>query len=177
MTRDRPTARYHDDASSDRQNDGGAGSGGTDLSRRRMLGAAGAAAAAGLAGCSGILGGGGDGDGGSSGSSPDNVQNEVNGIEVTDATADASGGQYSITVNLRNTGGEETSVLDFAYDVTLYDESGSEIQTMGSAAANRDGFYNGDTGTVEIMPQLEAEASAVDRFELTVRCDEGPYCE
>ncbi|AGN01491.1 hypothetical protein L593_07730 [Salinarchaeum sp. Harcht-Bsk1] len=175
MNRDRPKARDHAGASTDADDDDGTDRRATDVSRRRLLGAAGTVAVAGLAGCSGILGGG--GGGGSSGSGPDNVQNEVDGIEVTDATAESSGGRYSIMVTLRNTGGEDTSVLDFGYDVTLYDSSGSEIETMGTAAANRDGFYDGNPGKVEIIPQMQSEASAVDSFELTIRCEEGPYCQ
>ena len=176
MTRDRQQTREHAGASTDARNSTEAAHRVADVSRRRLLGAAGTVAAAGLAGCSGILGGDGGG-GGSSGNGPENVQNEVDGIEVTDVAEQSSGGRYSLLVTLRNTGGEDVSVLDFWYSVTLYDSSGSEIQTSGTAAANRDGFYDGNPGKVEVIPQMEAEASAVDSFELIVTCDEGPYCE
>lgn len=176
MTRDDAAVRARTDHTTDVRSSTTDGRGTDRVSRRRLLGAVGATAAAGLAGCSGILGGDGGGDDGS-GSGPENVRNEVDGIEVTEVTEQSSGGQYSIVVTLRNTGGEDAGVLDFDYDLTLYDESGSEIQTMGTAAANRDGFFDGNPGKVELVPQMQAEASAVDSFELVVRCDDGPYCQ
>jgi hypothetical protein len=177
MTQDRQPTREHAVASTDARNSTETAHRGADVSRRRLLGAAGAAATAGLAGCSGILGGDGGGGGDSSGSSPENVQNEVDGIEVTEVTEESRGGRYSLVVTLRNTGGEDVGVLDFEYAVTVYDSSGSEIETMGMAAANRDGFYDGNPGKVEVIPQMQAEASAVDSYELTVGCEEGPYCQ
>jgi hypothetical protein len=183
----------HDSESSDRIDastsrtggDAGGTAAGGALSRRRLLGAVGAGAAAGLAGCSGILGGGGGGDDGSSGDSDggsggggsDNVQNEVDGIEITGTSGQATQDTYAITVNLENTGDGQPSVLDFDYRVTLYDDSGSEIPTQGSVAINQDGFFNGDTGTVEIQPRIEADPSTVASYELRVLCDEGPYCQ
>lgn len=153
------------------------------VSRRRLLAATAATiATAGLAGCSGVLGGdgGGDGnstDGDSGGGGMANVQNEVSGIEITDVTRQSNSGRFTLMVSLENTGGEDTGVLDFDYVVTLYDASGSQIEMMGTSAANRDGFYDGDSGTVQVTPQTQASASDIDSYELVVRCDDGPYCQ
>lgn len=185
MTRHDPTSNDGIDASTSSSGGNGWNSPLGSMSRRRLLGAVGASATAGLAGCSGILGDDGSSDDSSDGSSdggsgdggPDNVQNEVGGIEITGTSGQATQDNYSITVELENTGGEDASVLDFEYVVTLYDESGSEIQHRGVVAINRDGFFDDATGTVELQPQIEADPSTVARYELRVLCDDGPYCE
>jgi hypothetical protein len=131
MTRDDSESSDRIDATTSRSDHDAGGTATGALSRRRLLGTVGAGAAAGLAGCSGILGDGGGGGGddgdssdGGSGDSSDNVTNEVDGIEITGTSGQASQDKYVITVNLENTGGEDAGVLDFEYLVTLYDESG-----------------------------------------------------
>ena len=175
------------------------------VSRRRVLAGIGATAAAmGLAGCEGAnplsgdnsgSGGGGDGGGGGGGGGdlgdPDGSvgENPIGGLAIVGlesyvsdgSEAFVNEGDWAVDVTLENTGGQETALMEYSYQLTLYDDAGNDLGAMtGAGSMGGDSVAPGETGTLTLWDGSDNNPDDVARYEVSVECDgfdEGVYCE
>lgn len=151
--------------------------------RRRILAGAGAATATGLAGCSGILGGDGGNGGGSEFTQEDSGSvdsNEVGELEIVGWTSEVADGSFQVTVTIRNTGSESTPLIDYGYELMMYDGDGSPLARGGINARSSHRVDSGATGEVPLSSTGLSDPEAVERYEISLECDafsDGVYCE
>lgn len=113
--------------------------------------------------------------------------NSVDGIQVVSLSSgiDVLNDRelFENDVEVRNTGSEPTEVKPYTYTVTLYDESGTEVQSGTAQRSTRGGgdpIAPGETETVFLTLTLEGtNGREIDSYDLTIDCSgiaDGAYC-
>ncbi|RXK51320.1 hypothetical protein [Halorientalis pallida] len=176
---------------------------GGPITRRRVLATAGVATGGALAGCTGDSGGGtptDDGDDGNDdsdddGGTPTDTGPQMSGgIEVAgESTVDPlvvdglerQGGNENkvvIVTTVRNAGEQTTDIVEYSYDLVLFDADGAEMGTnTGFGTTGDTEVAPGEAATINVSKSVEGDVSAVARAEVTLSCEgmfaEGVYCE
>lgn len=118
------------------------------------------------------------------GSSETAAASQADAVRITGFAAPdeaARGERISVTATVENTGDRTTSVIDYTYDVALYDADGNELQGSGmSASAVGSELGPGERTDVTLTPMFDGSPEDVARYELSLTCEgslaDGVYC-
>jgi hypothetical protein len=122
------------------------------------------------------------------GDSGGSVDNEVDGLTVVgletfvgNETTFVGDGDWAVRVEVQNDGETTTEPLGYSYEVTAYDESGTEIESgLTSAGTQAQSLEPGESGVVILQPTESFDPERVDSYEVRISCgvtDDGAYCE
>jgi len=85
-----------------------------------------------------------------------------------------------VGILIKNTGTETTDASAYSYNLILYDESGSEIETLGVSLSYLRTEIDPDEQTIVLMePRGSFDPQQIAEYEIIVECDsddEGVYC-
>jgi len=122
------------------------------------------------------------------GDSSGSVENEVDGLTVVgieafvgNETTFVGDGDWAVRVEVQNDGDTSTEPLGYTYGVTVYDESGNEIESgLPSAGTQAGSLEPGESGVVILQPTESFDPDRVDSYEVKISCGtlaDGAYCE
>jgi hypothetical protein len=119
----------------------------------------------------------------------DGMTSRVEELEIVSAEQDVADegdpsptGTWLLHLGVRNTGEQETDVMEYAYDGTLYDAEGNGLaRTSGKSGGDESIAPPGEVGDLTLtVPAEEVDPDAVARVEVTIACAaiwDGVYCE
>jgi hypothetical protein len=119
---------------------------------------------------------------GDSGGPTRSAESDVDGLAVESAEYVSGGENFSVRVTVVNTGDQETDIMEYGYQLTVFDGADEDISTSTTSygTTNETTAPPGESATLTASRQVDGSPDDVARFELVVSCDsafaEGVYC-
>ena|GEM_PF-7104655 len=108
------------------------------------------------------------------------VENTLTGLEFVSFERIPNDTAVAFITTIRNTGSSDTNLMQYNYEMTLYDSDGNVIDGNGGFSQGDD-VPAGESGTIRIFQGSLDDADAVARAEVITNCDgltsDGVYCE
>lgn len=112
------------------------------------------------------------------------VENAVNGLEITGWETDRQGRWFLMNLSIENTGDRTTSLHEYNYDFTLYDENGTELLPGSTGARGAPEVAPGEVAEHTLYARITKHYPDVASIDFTLNCEgffedetaEGVYC-
>lgn len=128
-----------------------------------------------------------DGDGssdGDSGDTGDEEENTIEELEITGTESELKVGEdltneqadrgFLVTATVANNGDETADLMEYGYDLVLYDASGAEIDPLSSSPATfsfgGSEVGSGEEGEIELQINLTKYEPEVADYDLSIHC-------
>lgn len=105
-------------------------------------------------------------------------RDDIEGLDVVAWDSAVADGEFTVRVAVQNTSDQQADARQYTYQIRPFDESGSEIETTGSAVAypNATQLSPRDVASVHATPTMDADPASVASYEVLLHCD-GPFAE
>lgn len=124
-----------------------------------------------------------DSSGGSGGSQEGSGESLVEGLVIDGLERVDQDDRVSVATTVRNDGEQTTDIFEYAYELTLFDEAGTDVTDGGTnfGTTAETEIASGDTATINVSSTPASSVDDVASYEVTLSCEgpfvEGTYCD
>jgi len=109
-------------------------------------------------------------------------RNDIDELEIVGWESETLDTGLNVHVSVRNNGDQQVDAYGYTFQITPYDEDGTEIETSGTSKSNsgESQISPGGVGSIQVMPLMDADPETVASYEVLLHCDgplaDGVYC-
>ncbi|WP_436907919.1 hypothetical protein [Halosimplex marinum] len=105
-------------------------------------------------------------------------RDDIDELTIVAWQSEATDSQFNVQIAVRNDGDQRADAREYTYQITAYDDSGAELESMGTAVAYpmETAMAPGEVASVVATPDVSADPETVASYEISFHCD-GPFAE